>query len=185
MRQAREGLLDWSASRSGRSGPSWGFTLSWGPRRGLNWLAAQQTWIPEHSVLLVLFSILYYVLNMTILKGLFLSRSFQFLWVLHYSQNCLHPPQEVVLHRASKINWSVPIWDYLTSLFNKRQRKRDYMTAMRRRKLNFRWWLVRLLCLSSGLDYQNVGGGETFNITALHKWGVAHQTSNHLPKFNL
>jgi hypothetical protein len=37
-------------------------------------------------------------------------------------------------------------------------KKRDDMTAMRRRKLHFKSWMVRLLCLSSGMDYQNVVG---------------------------
>jgi hypothetical protein len=46
----------------------------------------------------------------------------------------------------------------MISLFNKRQRKRDNMTAMRKRKLHFKEWMVRLLCISSGLDHQNVVG---------------------------
>ena len=107
---------------------------------------------------LVLLSFLYYVSNMTILIGLVLLSSFQFPWVLLYSQKGVNPPQEVFIHQASKVNWSVSIWEYLTSFYNERQRKKDDMTAMKRRKLHFNWWLVRLLCLSSGLDCQSVGG---------------------------
>ena len=44
------------------------------------------------------------------------------------------------------------------------QRKRDNMTAIRRRKLYNNWWLVRLLCLSSGLDHQKKFTWETLNI---------------------
>ena len=112
--------------------------------------------------LFVLFSFHYYVSNMVILRGLVLLSSFQFLWVLFYSQKGVNPPQQGFINQASKVNWSVSIWEYLTSLFNKRQRKRDDMTAKTRRKLHFKWWLVRLFWLSSGLDYQNVGGwGDT------------------------
>ena len=53
MRNAGEGLRDWStrhASGSGRTGPSWGFSLSQGPQRRLNLLAAEQALIPVHSV---------------------------------------------------------------------------------------------------------------------------------------
>ena len=39
-------------------------------------------------------------------------------------------------------------------------KKRDNMTEMRRRKLHFKWFLVRLWCPSSGLDYQKVVGWE-------------------------
>ena len=42
------------------------------------------------------------------------------------------------------------IWEHLTSLFNKTQRKRDKMTSMRRGTLHFNWWLAWLLCTSSG-----------------------------------
>ena len=35
------------------------------------------------------------------------------------------------IQHTSKVNWSVSIWEYLTSLFNKGQRKRDDKTAMR------------------------------------------------------
>ena len=63
---------------------------------------------------------------------------------------------------VSSVNWSVSIWEHLVSFFHKRQRKRDGMTAMRRRKLPFDWWLVRLFFLFSGLHYQNVvGWGDT------------------------
>ena len=58
--------------------------------------------------------------------------------------------------RCSSTNWSVFIWENLTSFFNKRHRKGDDMTAIRRRKLNFNWWLVWVLCLLSGMDFQNV-----------------------------
>ena len=52
----------------------------------------------------------------------------------------------------------------MTSLFNKRQRKRD---KMRRGKLDFNEWLVRLFCPSSGLEYQNKLAGEIPNIFLL------------------
>ena len=52
--------------------------------------------------------------------------------------------------------------EHLISLFKKRPIKRDKMTAMRRGNLYFNFWRVRLLCPSSGLDYQNkVGWGDT------------------------
>ena len=85
-----------------------------------------------------LFSFLYNVSNMTTLIGLVLLRSFQFLWVLLYSQKGVNSPQEVFIHQASKVKWSVSIWEYLPSLFNKRQRKRDDMAAMRRRNSTLR-----------------------------------------------
>ena len=57
----------------------------------------------------------------------------------------------------------LPLVRVQTSFFNKRQRKRDNITTMRRRNFHFNWWLVRLLCLSSELDYQNViGWGDTW-----------------------
>ena len=38
------------------------------------------------------------------------------------------------------------------------------MTSMRSRKLHLNSWLVRLLCLSSGLDYQKVvDWGDTYH----------------------
>ena len=40
-------------------------------------------------------------------------------------------------------------------LFLKQETTRNFMTAMRKRKLHLKWWFVRLLCLSSGMDYQN------------------------------
>ena len=109
--------------------------------------------------LLVLFSFLYYVSNTTILMDLVSSSSFQFLWVLLYSQKGVHQPQELFIHRASKVNWSVSIWEYLTSLFNKRQRKTDNMTAMKRRKLHFNWWLV----FPQGWIIKMLVAEETFN----------------------
>ena len=54
--------------------------------------------------LLVLFSFLYNVSNMTILIGLVLLSCFQFLSVLLYSQKGVQPPQEVFIHQAAKVN---------------------------------------------------------------------------------
>ena len=53
---------------------------------------------------LALFSFLYYVSNMTILVGLVLLSSFQFLQVLLYSLKGVNPPHEVFIHQASKVN---------------------------------------------------------------------------------
>ena len=48
-------------------------------------------------------------------------------------------------------------------------KKRDDLTAMRSRKLHLNWWLVRLLCITSGLDYLNVFGlGDTLPLPS--KW---------------
>ena len=48
------------------------------------------------------------------------------------------------------------------------------MTAMRRRKIHFKWWMVRLLCLSSGLDYQNVvGWGDTYHLPS--NWNIKYK----------
>ena len=58
----------------------------------------------DFQFLLVLFSFLYYVSNMTILIGLFFFSSFQFLQVLLYSHKGVHPPHEVFIHQASKVN---------------------------------------------------------------------------------
>ena len=116
-------------------------------------------WVNKKDFFMVFYSFLYYISNMTILICLILISSFQFIWVLLNSQKGVNSPQEVLILQASNVNWSVFILEYLTSLFNTRQRKRDDMTAMRRRKLHFKWWLV---WLSSGLDYQNVdGSGDT------------------------
>ena len=41
--------------------------------------------------------------------------------------------------------------EHLTSLFNKRQ-KRENMTAMKMRKLHFKWWLVKLSLLTTGIS---------------------------------
>ena len=93
--------------------------------------------------------------------------SFKFFF---YSQ----PPQEVFIHKASRVNWSLSIWEHLTSFYNKRQRKRDDMTAMRRRWLHFNWWLVGLLCLSSGLGFQNVvGWGVTYHLPS--NWNLKYK----------
>ena len=73
--------------------------------------------------LLVLFSFLYYISNITITIGLVLLSLFQFLQVLLYSQKGVNPPHEVFIHQASNVNWSVSIWEYMTTLFNKRQKK--------------------------------------------------------------
>ena len=62
---------------------------------------------------------------MTILRGLVLLSSFQFLSVLRYYQKGVNPSQEVFIQQASKVNWSVSIWEYLTILVNTRQRKGD------------------------------------------------------------
>ena len=62
---------------------------------------------------------------------------------------------------------SISIWEHLTPFFDKRQRKRDNMTAMRKRKLHFNWWLARHFCLSSKMDYKMLLAWETLNIFIL------------------
>ena len=68
----------------------------------------------------------------------FFSFSFKFFF---YSKRCVHQPQEVLLYKLSESTDQFQFRRYfceqLTSLFNKRQRKRDKMTAMRRGKLYF------------------------------------------------
>ena len=90
---------------------------------------------------------------------LFLSFKFFF-----YSQGGVDPSQEVFIHQF-------PLGRYfcepLTSLFNKRQRNRDNMTAKRRTKIHFKWWLIRIICPSSGLIIKLLLAGETPNIFLL------------------
>ena len=47
-------------------------------------------------------------------NSLVLLSSFQFLLFLLYSQKAVSPPQEVFIHQAFEVNWSVSIWEYLT-----------------------------------------------------------------------
>ena len=79
----------------------------------------------------------------------FFSFSFKFFF---YSKSCVYQPQEST--DQFLFNFRRYFCEHLTYLFNKIQRKRDNMTAVRRGKLHFNWWLVRLLYPSSGLDYQ-------------------------------
>ena len=52
--------------------------------------------------------------------------------------------------------------------------KKDNMTAMRRRKLHFNWWLVGLLCLTSMLDYQHVvSWGDTLHLPS--NWNINYR----------
>ena len=87
------------------------------------------------------------------------------------SQIGVHKTQKVFMNQGSRVNSSFSIsiyfYEHLTSLFNKRQRKRDNMPAMRRRKLHRNWWLVRFLCSSSELNYQKNLAGDTLNIFLL------------------
>ena len=69
-----------------------------------NWKGLQR-----FSVLIGSLQLSYYISNMTILIGLVLLSSFQFLWVLLYSQKCVNSPQEVFIHQASKVNWTISI----------------------------------------------------------------------------
>ena len=115
--------------------------------------------------------------------------NFGFFKFFLYSQKGVQPPQEIFIHQASSVNWSVSIWELFMSFFHKRQRKRDGMTAMRRRKLPFNWWLVRLFCLFSGLHYQNVvGWGDTkhlpSNLNLKYKYFVIKNKNMNVVVFN-
>ena len=100
--------------------------------------------------------------------------TFQFLQVLplfseRYSttKRGVHPPS----FHCQLISFNLRALDLLCQ---QEIKKRDDMTAMRRRKLHFKWWLVRLFWLSSGLDYQNVGGwGDTLNLPS--NWNLKYK----------
>ena len=89
---------------------------------------------------------------MPILVALVILSSFQVLEVLLlFSIRVIHPPSF-----QGKL---IPFHFGALDLFIKKKKTTcDNMTAMRRRKLYFNLWLVRLSCLSSGLDHQNVLG---------------------------
>ena len=69
--------------------------------------------------------------------GSFMNRATLF-YVLLYSQKGVNPQREVFIQKDFEVKGSVSIWKLFTSSFNKRQRKRDDMAAMRRRKLHFK-----------------------------------------------